>query len=308
MEVIKVFSPASIANLNCGFDVLGLSLEGIGDEIILRKVPQNGIKITEINGADLPLETQKNVAGVAGMAMLNDLNLNFGFEIQIHKGIPIGSGIGGSAASAAAVVFGINQFLEKPLSLQELTHYGMKGEALASGNEHADNVAPSIYGGFTLITSYTPLNIVSLPVPENLFVTIIRPHIEIKTKASRAALPINVPLKNAITQSGNLAGFISSLYTSDYELMARSLKDVLVEPHRKHQLPLFDEARTAALKSGAMAFGIGGSGPAMFSICKGNEVANQLEENLKELYRKSDIQIDSFVSRVSTVGSKIISS
>jgi homoserine kinase len=307
MEVIKVFSPASIANLNCGFDLLGVSLEGIGDEITLRKVPQKGIKIIDIIGADLPLETHKNVAGVAGMAMLSDLKLDFGFEIEIHKGISIGSGIGGSAASAAAVVFGINQFLDQPLTCQELTFYGMKGEALASGSEHADNVAPSVYGGFTLITSYTPLNIVSLPVPENLFVTMIRPHIEIKTKESRAALSTNVPLKDAITQSGNLAGFISSLYTSDYELMARSLKDVLIEPHRKDQLPIFDKARAAALKAGAMAFGIGGSGPAMFSICKGKQVAEQVEINLNDLYKNSNIKIDSFVSKVSNVGSKIIS-
>ncbi|MFT4850512.1 MAG: homoserine kinase [Sediminicola sp.] len=307
MEVIKVFSPASIANLNCGFDLLGLSLEGIGDEITLRKVPQKGIKITSITGADLPLETLKNVAGVAGMAMVNHLNLNFGFEIQIRKGINIGSGIGGSAASAAAIVFGINQFLDKPLSNKELTFYGMKGEALASGSEHADNVAPAVYGGFTLITSYSPLNIVSLPVPKNLFVTIIRPHIEIKTKESRAALPINIPLNDVITQSGNLAGFISSLYTSDYDLMARSLKDVIIEPHRKCQLPLFDKARAAAVKNGAMAFGIGGSGPAMFSICKGKKAAEQVEDTLKELYRNSNIQIDSFVSKASNVGSKIIS-
>lgn len=307
MEVVKVFSPASIANLNCGFDVLGVSLEGIGDEIILRKVPQKGITITRIEGADLPLDTYKNVAGVAGMAMLDDLNLNFGFEIQILKGIAIGSGIGGSAASAAAIVFGINQFLETPLSLQELTFYGMKGEALASGSEHADNVAPSIYGGFTLITSYSPFQIVSLPVPKNLFVTVIRPHMEIKTKESRAALPINVPLKDAITQSGNIAGFIASLYTSDYELMAESLKDVLVEPYRKDQLPLFDQAKANALQNGAMAFGIGGSGPAMFSICKGIEVAEQVEANLKSLYENSNIQIDSFISKISNVGSKIIS-
>jgi homoserine kinase len=306
MEVVKVFSPASIANLNCGFDLLGLSLEGIGDEIVLRKVAQKGIKINRIIGADLPLETLKNVAGVAGMAMLNDLNLTFGFEIEIKKGIPIGSGIGGSAASAAAIVFGINQFLDKPLTPQELTYYGMKGEALASGSEHADNVAPSIYGGFTLITSYDPLNIISLPVPENLFVTIIRPHIEIKTKESRAGLPKDVPLKDAITQNGNLAGFISGLYTSDYELMARSLKDVLIEPHRKDQLPLFEEARATAVKNGAMAFGIGGSGPAMFSICKGIEISEQVEVNLKNLYRGANIQIDSFVSKISNVGSKII--
>lgn len=307
MEVVKVFSPATIANLNCGFDLLGVALEGIGDEIVLRKVHHKGIRITKIEGADLPFETLKNVAGVAGMAMLKDLKLDFGFEIEIYKGIPIGSGIGGSAASAAAVVFGINQFLEHPLSLERLTYYGMKGEALASGNEHADNVAPAVYGGFTLITNYTPLNIVSLPVPEDLYITIIHPQIEIKTKESRAALPSNVPLEDVITQSGNLAGFISSLYTSDYQLLANSLKDVIVEPHRKSQLPLFDKAKAEALKNGALAFGIGGSGPAMFSICKSKAIAELVEEKLKELYKESNIKIDSFVSKVSTVGSKIIS-
>ena len=307
MEVVKVFSPATIANLNCGFDLLGVALEGIGDEIVLRKVPHKGIRITKIEGADLPFETLKNVAGVAGMAMLKDLKLDFGFEIEIYKGIPIGSGIGGSAASAAAVVFGINQFLEHQLSLERLTYYGMKGEALASGNEHADNVAPAIYGGFTLITNYTPLNIVSLPVPEDLYITIIHPQIEIKTKESRAALPSKVNLEDVITQSGNLAGFVSSLYTSDYHLLANSLKDVIVEPHRKSQLPLFDRAKAEALKNGALAFGIGGSGPAMFSICKSNAIAGLVEEKLIELYKESDIKIDSFVSKVSTVGSKIIS-
>jgi homoserine kinase len=306
MEVVRVFSPATIANLNCGFDLLGVALDDVGDEIVLRKVAQKGIRITKIEGANLPFETLNNVAGVAGMAMLKDLNLDFGFEIELHKGIPIGSGIGGSAASAAAIVFGINQFLDHPLSLERLAYYGMKGEALASGSEHADNVAPAIYGGFTLITNYRPLNIVSLPVPEDLYITIIQPHIEIKTKESRAALPSNVSLEDVITQSGNLAGFISSLYTSDYQLLANSLKDVIVEPHRKSQLPLFDQAKTEALRIGALAFGIGGSGPAMFSMCKGVTIAKLVEEKLNELYEQSNIKIDSFVSKVSTVGSKII--
>lgn len=307
MEVVRIFSPATIANLNCGFDLLGVALEGVGDEIVLRKVRQKGIRITKIEGANLPSETLKNVAGVAGMAMLKDLNLDFGFDIELYKGIPIGSGIGGSAASAAAIVFGINQFLENPLSLERLTYFGMKGEALASGSEHADNVAPAIYGGFTLITNYTPLHIVSLPVPEDLYITIIQPDIEIKTKESRAVLPTKVPLEDVITQSGNLAGFISSLYTSDYQLLANSLKDVIVEPHRKNLLPLFDLAKTEALKQGALAFGIGGSGPAMFSICKGEESAKLVEKHLNKLYKELDIRIDSFVSKVSTVGSKIIS-
>ncbi|RMA64208.1 homoserine kinase [Ulvibacter antarcticus] len=306
MECIRVFSPATVANVNCGFDVLGFALEGIGDEIFLRKVPQKGISITKITGADLPMEASKNVAGVAGMAMLEFLNADFGFEIEIKKGIPIGSGIGGSAASAAAIVFGINQFLDKPLSLQQLAYFGMKGEAIASGNEHADNVAPAIFGGFTLIPGYDPFEVVSLPVPDDLFVTIIHPHIEINTKDSRAALPKMVPLQDAIKQSGNLAGLISGLYTSNYELIKRSLIDVLIEPHRKPLIPLFDNAKKVALEAKALGFGIGGSGPSMFALSKGEKTATSIEAALIDLYCKSDNKIDTIVSKLSKTGSKIL--
>lgn len=306
MKEIRVFSPATVANVNCGFDLLGFALEGIGDEILLRKVPQKGIKIVHIEGADLPLEASKNVAGVAGMALLEHVKADYGFEIEIKKGIPLGSGIGGSAASAAAVVFGINQFLETPLSLQELAYFGMKGEAVASGNEHADNVAPAIFGGFTLIPSYHPFTIVSIPVPADLYVTIIHPHIEIKTMEARQLLPKTVLLKDSITQSGNLAGLVAALYTNDYTLLQNSLQDVLVEPHRKALLPLFDIAKKEALANGALGFGISGSGPSMFSLCKGRDSAVNVEKALSNLYKKHTINIDSFISKVSTVGSKII--
>lgn len=306
MNQIKVFSPASVSNVNCGFDVLGFAIEGIGDEISLRKVARKGISITRITGADLPLETEKNVAGVAGMAMLDFLQLDYGFEIEIKKGIPIGSGIGGSAASAAAVVFGINQFLETPLSLQQLAYFGMKGEALASGNEHADNVAPAIYGGFTLIAAYSPLDIIPLPVPKDLHVTLIHPHIEIKTKESRELLPKMVSMKDAIIHSGNLAGLISGLYTSNYDLISRSIKDVLIEPHRKAHLPLFDSCKAEALKNGALGFGISGSGPTMFALSKGKPAAETVEKAMVAVYKNSEVVIDSHVSKVSLVGSKII--
>ena len=269
MKEIRVFSPATVANVNCGFDVLGFALDGLGDEMVIRKVPEKGIKITEITGADLPYEAKENVVGVAGLAMVEALDLDYGFEVEIHKKIRLGSGVGSSAASASGIVFGINQFLEEPLSNLELTEFGMKGEAVASGNEHADNVAPCLYGGFTLITGYEPLKIVSVPVPEELYVTIIHPHITIKTKEAREILPKEVSLKNAIKQTGNLAGLIAGLYTKDYDLIATSTQDVLVEPYRKNLIPDFDYYRDTALKNGGLSFGISGSGPSMFTLSKG---------------------------------------
>ncbi|WP_442845262.1 homoserine kinase [Leeuwenhoekiella sp. H156] len=306
MNEIRVFSPATVANVNCGFDVLGFALDGLGDEMVLRKVPQKGITITRIEGADLPYEAKENVVGVAGLAMIEALDLDFGFEIEIYKNIRLGSGVGSSAASAAGIVFGINQFLEKPLTNLELTAFGMKGEAVASGNEHADNVAPCIYGGFTLITGYEPLKIVSLPVPEELYVTIIHPHITIKTKEARAILPKEVSLQNAIKQTGNLAGLIAGLYEADYELIGTSTQDFLVEPYRKNLIPDFDFYKETALKNGGLAFGISGSGPSMFTLSKGNKNAGNVELALKEALKTKNMKSDSYVSPVSKHGNRIL--
>ncbi|MGB3774338.1 MAG: homoserine kinase [Leeuwenhoekiella sp.] len=303
---VRVFSPATVANVNCGFDVLGFALHGLGDEMVVRKVPEKGIKITKITGAELPTETSQNVSGVAGLAMLEALKLNCGFEIEIHKKIRLGSGVGSSAASAAGVVFGINQFLEKPLSNLELTSFAMKGEAVASGNEHADNVAPCIYGGFTLITGYNPLKIVALPVPQELFVTIIHPHITIKTKEARALLPEQVSMQAAIKQSGNLAGLVAGLYENDYELIGSSTKDALVEPHRKALIPNFDALRETALNAGGLAFGISGSGPSMFTLSEGIKTAKKVEKQLLKTLAKYNMQADSYVSSISTSGNQVL--
>ena len=306
MNKVTVFAPATVANVNCGFDTLGFALEGVGDEMTLVKVSEKTITITSIDGADLPLETEKNVAGVAGLAMLNNLKLDYGFTITIKKGIPIGSGIGGSAASAAAVVFAMNQFLDQPLSLQELAVFGMKGEAIASGSEHADNVAPSLFGGFTLIPGYDPFEVIALPVPSELFVAIIHPHIEIKTKEAREILPKEVTLKKAIEQSGNLAGFVSALYTDNYALLSRSCKDVLVTPHRKQLIPHFDTAKNMAINNGALAFGISGSGPSLFSLCRGELKAKEIAEKLKTLYQNNNLEVDTIVSKVSEHGARVL--
>lgn len=306
MEKIRVFSPATVANVNCGFDVLGFALDGLGDELVLSKVDKPGIHITKIVGASLSAKAEENVVGVAGLAMLEYLAPDYGFEVEIYKNIRLGSGVGSSAASAAGIVYGINQFLETKLSNLELTKLGMKGEALASGNEHADNVAPCLYGGFTLITGYQPLNIVELPVPDELYATIIHPHIEIKTKEAREILPKEVSLQSAISQSGNLAGLVAGLYSSDYELIKAATKDALIEPYRKQLIPHFDVLKQTALEAGGLAFGISGSGPSMFTLCKGEASAKAVETELKSKLQTVDLEADSYVSKVSKHGNKVI--
>jgi homoserine kinase len=243
MNEIKIFCPATIANLSCGFDVLGLCLETIGDEMIIRKVKEKGIRITKITGADLPLEAEKNVAGVAALALINSIDSEFGFEIEIHKKIKAGSGIGSSSASAAGAVFAINELLGNPFSRSQLVEFAMKGEVVASGSEHADNVAPAILGGITLIRSSKPLYIIKIESPSELYAVVIHPQIELKTSEMRAVLQPMIPLKNAITQWGNLGGLIAGFYTSDYELIGRSLNDVIVEPLRGPFIPKFDRIK-----------------------------------------------------------------
>lgn len=307
MNEIKIFCPATIANLNCGFDVMGLCLEGIGDEMIIRKVAEKGIRITKILGANLPLETEKNVAGVAGLALLNATESEYGFEIEIHKKIKAGSGIGSSSASAAGAVFGINELLGKPFTKNELVYFAMKGEVVASGSEHADNVAPCLLGGFTLVRGYNPLDVIKIESPDELYAVVLHPHIEVKTSDARAVLKPEIPLKDAITQWGNLGGLIAGLYTKDYELIGRSLTDVIVEPARKHLIPNFEGVKQAALQNGALGSGISGAGPSIFALCKGETVANTIAKSMKEIYTTTGIPFDIHISKVNDEGTKAIS-
>ena len=216
MEEIKLFCTATIANVSCGFDVLGLALDNVGDEMIIRKVAKKGVTITKIVGQDLPLATHKNVAGVAALALLSKVDTEFGFEIEIYKNIKPGSGIGSSAASSAGAVFGINELLEKPFSNHDLIEFAMQGERLASGVAHADNVAPALLGGFTLVKSTEPLEVLKIHTPSELYATVIHPQIEVKTSDAREILRGSVPLKTAIKQWGNVGALISGLYTEDY--------------------------------------------------------------------------------------------
>jgi len=306
MEQIKIFSPATVANVSCGFDVLGFCLDTIGDEMVIRKTPEKGIKITKIVGADLPFETENNVASVSALALYNDFQPDFGFEIEIYKNIKPGSGIGSSAASSAGTVFAMNELLGKPFSLKELVPFAMEGEKLASGTAHADNVAPALLGGFSLVRSYKPLDLIKIPTPSELYATVIHPQIEVKTSDSRSVLKQTISLKKSIVQTGNLGGLISGLYTSDYDLISRSLHDEIVEPLRSILIPGFKEVKENAIECGALGAGISGSGPSIFALNKGKEMAEKAAKTMSKTYKNLDIDFDIHVSKINVDGCRVI--
>lgn len=306
MEEIKLFCTATIANVSCGFDVLGLALDNVGDEMIIRKVPKKGVTITKIVGQDLPLETHKNVSGVAALAMLSKVDTEFGFEIEIYKNIKPGSGIGSSAASSAGAVFGINELLGRPFSNHDLIEFAMQGERLASDVAHADNVAPALLGGFTLVKTTEPLEVLKIHTPSELYATVIHPQIEVKTSDAREILRGSVPLKTAIKQWGNVGALISGLYTEDYDLIGRSLEDHIVEPIRSILIPAFDAVKENSVKAGALGAGISGSGPSIYALSKGKETATKVAEAMKKVYDKVGIEYDVHISKINTEGIKII--
>ncbi|MBT8185566.1 MAG: homoserine kinase, partial [Eudoraea sp.] len=289
MKAISIFSPATVANISCGFDVLGLALEAVGDTMKISRVPEKGIRIDKITGQDLPLDATKNVAGVAGLAFLEASGYSGGFRIEINKNIKAGSGIGSSAASAAGTVWAMNELLQRPFSLLQLVEFAMKGEEMASGVAHADNVAPALFGGFTLVRSYNPLDIIRINTPKELFATVIHPQIEVKTSDSRKILKTTITLKDGIKQWGNVGGLIAGLYEEDYELIGRSLVDHIVEPIRSMLIPGFDQVKINAMKSGALGCGISGSGPSIFALSKGRETAEKVATGMKEVYKEIGI-------------------
>ena len=306
MDRIKLFAPATVANLSCGFDVLGCCLDGVGDEMIISKNSAQKLRITKITGQDLPLEVNANVAGVSAKALLAELGEQQGFDIEIKKNIKAGSGIGSSAASATGAVFGINKLLGEPFTTNELIKFAMEGERLASGNAHADNVAPALLGGFSLVKSYEPLEILSLPSLPELRMLILHPLIELKTRDSRSIIKQTVELKKAISQWGNLAALVSALYTQDYNLLGRSLKDEIIEPVRSILIPYFDDLKALASANGALGFGISGSGPSVFALCKGDIVAEKVKAEFHEFYQDKNIDFDLHLSKINPEGIKII--
>ena len=304
MNEIKVFCPATIANISCGFDVLGVALDTIGDEMVVRKTREKGIRITKLEGQQLPMETHLNVAGVAGLALLAVSDYDGGFDIEIYKKIKAGSGIGSSAASSTGAVWAMNHLLGKPFSTVELVKFAIEGERLASGVAHADNVAPALFGGFTLVRSYMPLDVIPIPSPTELYATVIHPQIEVKTSDSRKILKTTISLEDGIKQWGNLGGLVAGLFTSDYDLIGRSLEDHIVEPIRSILIPGFDAIKTTAMTNGALGCGISGSGPSIFAFSKGEGTAQKVGIGMKEVYKKIGIDFDVHISRINTSGIK----
>ncbi len=306
MNEIKIFVPATVANVSCGFDSLGLAVENLGDTMTFTKIKEVGVKITKITGAELPYDINKNAVGVVALAMLENHSIDFGIAITIHKGYKPGSGLGSSAASAAGAAFGVNQLLGNIFTQLELTQFAMLGEEATCGTPIADNVSACIYGGFVLVRSYNPLDIIKIPVPEELRLVCLHPEIEVKTKDARNVLPKEVSLKNAVTQWANVGGLISGLHSSDYNLISNSLTDIIVEPVRKHLIPHFDLVKNEAIKSGALGAGISGSGPTIFALCKGDKNTQKVYDAMKKSYSDKSIDFSIITSKINTEGIKII--
>ncbi len=307
MNQLKVFAPATVANVACGFDVLGLALDYPGDEALVTKTNKNDIVITACHNAEnLPLAADKNVAGVAVKALLDKLGSDQGFEIELTKGVKPGSGIGSSAASSAAAVVAVNELLGTPFTKKELVKFAMEGERCATGVAHADNVAPSICGGFTLVRSYEPLDIIKIDSPKELWATVIHPQLEVKTRDARRVLKGGIDLYKAITQWGNVGGLVAGLYSEDYDLIGRSLVDVVIEPIRSILIPGYEKVKRATIEAGALGCSISGSGPSIFGLSKGEEIANKVKLVMGDVYTQYGVDFEIHVSQINSEGAKVI--
>jgi homoserine kinase len=308
-DSVKVFAPATVANVVCGYDVLGFAVNQPGDEVIMRLTGRTGITISKITGDDgkLPLNPAKNTVSASVQHYLDHIGKpDLGIDIELHKKMPIGSGLGSSSASTVAGLFAINTLLNDPLTNKELVPFAMKGEELACGYGHADNVAPALMGGFVLIRSYEPLDIISLPFPQDLHAAIVYPEVDVPTKDARQMIRSKVLLKDAVTQWGNVAGLVSGLFMNDYGLIGRSMTDILVEPTRSILIPDFAVMKLLALEHGALGFGISGSGPSVFALTRDAETARTITAKLQQHLKDLAINSLSFVSEVNKKGPIIL--
>ncbi len=306
---VTAFAPASVANVGCGFDIMGYAIEGTGDSVTIsvqENIDTSKVTLHGLYGHLTPADRTKNTSGVSVDTFLtaigkSDLKLN----ITLEKNMPLGSGMGSSAASSAAAVFAVNFLLGNPLSTTELIPFAMEGERVACGYAHADNVAPSLLGGFTLIRSYRPLDIIPVQGPDDLYSAVVHPHIELNTSDSRRVLKNEVSVENAIIQSANTAGFMVALIRGDYELMKRSMSDLLAEPYRTQLIPGFDAIKNAAMISGATGCGISGSGPSVFALCKGESTARRVAKVIQYEFLKIGLLTEAYVSKANAPGTRI---
>lgn len=305
MENVKVKCPATIANLVCGFDILGLALKEPYDVMKVKLLDEPKVIIRNDDNFNLPTEPEKNVAGVVLLSVMERMNSGTGFELEIEKHIKPGSGIGSSAASAGGAAVAANHLLGNIFSDDELVQFAMNGEKLASGVKHADNIAPCILGGVRLIRCIHPLDIVAIPSPE-LFVTIVHPQIEVRTSDARQILRHQILLKDAIKQWGNIAGLVTGFLKNDLDLIGRSLEDVIIEPVRSILIPGFDEVKSKCKETGALGGGISGSGPSVFMLSKDDATAKAVERVMKEVYNNIGIEYNTYVTTINNKGVEVV--
>jgi len=308
-ESIQVFAPATVANVVCGFDVLGFAVNEPGDEVIMRLTDKPGIAISKITGDNgrLPLDPAKNTVSVSVQHYLKSIErTDIGLDIELHKRMPIGSGLGSSSASTVAGLFAAKTLLGDETDVAKLLPFAMKGEEMACGHGHADNVAPALMGGFVLIRSYDPLDVIRLPHPKGLYCAIVFPDVDVPTREARQIIRDKIYMKDAVTQWGNIAGLVSGLFMNDIDLIGRSMKDILIEPVRSMLIPDFYKMREMALEMGAVSFGISGSGPSVFAFTKSEEQAKLIVQKLQNHLAGLGIGSNIYVSDINDQGPRVI--
>ncbi|MEP1033187.1 homoserine kinase [Ekhidna sp.] len=305
--MIKVFAPASVANIGCGYDTMGFAVTEIGEEIQVTKRPDDKLVINEIVGADLSYNPEQNVATIAIQSLLDALRTTQGFDISIHKFFKPGSGLGSSASSAAGAVFAVNELLNRPFKREELLQFALEGEAFASSSYHADNVAPSLLGGVQVIRSYNPLDVFRVEMKSKLEVLLIFPDVEVKTAESKKLLPTNISMQTARNQWGNVAGLIHAFHIGDNKLLRSSIMDLIAEPVRKSAIPKYEEVKRIVLQHGSVGFNISGSGPSMFALFDLDGDIEQSIDDISGLYQDCDFDCKIYRSKIDLVGCKVIS-
>jgi homoserine kinase len=303
------FAPASVGNVAIGFDILGFSVSALGDRVTVSRTEERGVTITDVIGVagKLPADPAQNTAGRALLALQEALHPEFGFAMRIDKGIPLGSGLGGSAASAVAAVVAANALLPQPRGKLELLKYAMQGEAVASGSLHVDNISPSLFGGLVLTVGIDHPRVKQIPVPEGVRAVIVHPHMFLSTRQARAILKRSVELSDFVWQTANLAGFISGCYTSDLDMIRASLEDVVIEPQRQALIPGFQEVRLAAMEAGALGCSISGAGPALFAWALAKD-AHRVLEAMRREFGSTATRIDEWLVDFEADGARVIES
>jgi homoserine kinase len=306
-ERATAFAPASVGNVAVGFDVLGHSFQAIGDRVRATRVEEPGVRIRSVTGAvsELPREPERNTAGMAVLAMVQDLKLDFGIDLEIDKGIPLGSGLGGSAASAVAGVVAANALLSDPLGKLELLKFAMRGEAVASGTVHVDNIAPSLYGGLVLTVGIDNPNVKQIPVPPSVRCVLVHPHMMLSTREARQILNRSIDLSDVIWQSANLAGFLTGCFTGDLQLIRESLADVIIEPQRKVLIPGFQAVKDGALANGALGCSISGAGPTVFAWCE-EPHAERVRDAMVAGFAAQQLASDAWISTLDPAGARVV--